>query len=191
MLAPLLSPDLPAVPWITTWSDEHRYEVRPCRWAGGRPAVWQPHNPGSGTPLFKVRHMVRARQAIARQLCGVCGRFVTEGDRWIVPIGAIVIVNGAEACALQEPFVHTRCMAHALELCPALMPAFDRTKQGPVPLTVDWFAETFSATGAVVNQEFGTAVPAGNNVVTALAVCLRRHHFQRLFPHGIIRMMQR
>ncbi len=61
------------VPWNAGWSSEARYEVRPCRWVGGRLALWSPHTPGVGKPIFAKPHMVRQRRSIAEMRCTVCG----------------------------------------------------------------------------------------------------------------------
>src|SRR4051812_17373018 len=57
------------VPWNAGWSAEERYEIRPCRWVNGELALWSPHLPGEGKPLFAKPHMVRQRRSIAEMRC--------------------------------------------------------------------------------------------------------------------------
>jgi hypothetical protein len=71
------------VPWVTLWSEEDRPEVRPCRFANGFPALWMPHRPGVGTPVFKRKHPVRQRRAAALGLCETCGKPIADNDRWL------------------------------------------------------------------------------------------------------------
>jgi len=52
-------------PWNASWSGENRYEIRPCRYVGGNLAMWSPHLPGVGVPIFAKPHMVRQRKSIA------------------------------------------------------------------------------------------------------------------------------
>lgn len=60
-------------PWNAAWSAEDSYQIRPCRWVGGKLAIWSPHKPGEGRPIFAKPHIVRQRQSVARFLCTVCG----------------------------------------------------------------------------------------------------------------------
>ena len=70
------------VPWNAAWSSEEHFEIRNCRWAQGRLAVWQPNTPDMGAPLFAKPHHVRQRRSIAQMLCTVCGNPTKRGDRW-------------------------------------------------------------------------------------------------------------
>src|SRR5437870_2261512 len=76
------------VPWNAAWSGELRYEVRPCRWAGGNLALWSPHAPGDGKPVFAKPHMVRQRRSIAEMRCTVCGERTIAPDRWWFKLGS-------------------------------------------------------------------------------------------------------
>lgn len=104
------------VPWNASWSSEARYEIRPCRWTGGQLALWSPHSPGVGRPIFAKPHMVRQRQSIARMLCTVCGEPTPKNDRWWFALGQYV---GDYFMTTEAP-VHRRCADLALELCPHL-----------------------------------------------------------------------
>lgn len=105
-------------PWNASWTAEERFEVRPCRWAGGRPAIWQPHKPGDGKPIFAKPHSVRQRRSIAEMRCTVCGLETAEGylDRWW--FGLVEYRDGW--WMTQEAPVHLDCAILALEHCPHL-----------------------------------------------------------------------
>ena len=47
-------------------SGERRFEIRPCRWTGGKLTVWPPNKPGEGEPLFRKSHMARQRRAVGQ-----------------------------------------------------------------------------------------------------------------------------
>lgn len=104
------------VPWNAAWSAEDRYEVRPCRWAGGMLAVWSPHAPGQGRPVFAKPHMVRQRRSIAEMRCTVCGETTPDHDRWWFKLGKI---TEGHFMTTEAP-VHLQCARHALKVCPHL-----------------------------------------------------------------------
>lgn len=104
------------VPWNASWSAEApRYEIRPCRYAGGRLAVWQAHKPGEGRPLFASPHMVRQRRSIAERRCTVCGEPVDWTNASWFPFGRWYPEG---YWASTESPVHHECAALALETCP-------------------------------------------------------------------------
>lgn len=104
------------VPWNASWSSEQRYEIRPCRWANGQLALWMPHTPGVGEPIFAKPHMVRQRQSVARFLCTVCGEHTPEDDRWWFQLGQ---VQEGYFMTTEAP-VHRCCADQALLVCPHL-----------------------------------------------------------------------
>lgn len=104
------------VPWNAMWSGEERYEVRPCRYASGKMAVWQPFAPGTGKPLFAKPHMVRQRRSIAEFRCTVCGELTAAGDRWWFGLGRF---HDGWYMTTEAP-VHHRCALHAQKVCPHL-----------------------------------------------------------------------
>lgn len=108
------------VPWIAAWSDEFAQEdVKPCPHAAGDLAMWLPDLPGSGKPLFKVMHPVRHRAAIGKLLCMVCGEPTPSNDRWLIPFGAWIRIDGRWMFAVEPP-MHGACLDHALQHCPDL-----------------------------------------------------------------------
>ena len=106
----------PVIPWVNEWSGEAGYDVRPCRYAGNRPALWQRHAPGTGAPRFRTKHLVRERKAIAESRCATCGEPSTEGDRWVFPLGDWVGNGGL--LILDDPPTHRACADLAMTLCP-------------------------------------------------------------------------
>lgn len=105
------------VPWNASWTGEDAYEVRPCRWVGGAPAIWSPHRPGEGRPLFAAPHMVRQRRSIAEMRCTVCGERTPPDDRWWFRLGQPF---DRWAFVTTEAPVHHRCATLAHEVCPHL-----------------------------------------------------------------------
>lgn len=70
-------------PWNAMWSEDDRYEVRPCRHAGGQLAIWQPQT----CKGFARPNMVRQRKSIAELVCTVCGLPTAVNDRWWFALG--------------------------------------------------------------------------------------------------------
>lgn len=104
------------VPWNAGWTAEERFEVRPCRYANGHLAVWQPFAPGEGKPIFAKPHQVRQRRSIAEMRCTVCGEKTRPDDRWWFGLGTAV---GDRWMTTEAP-VHRACADHAFETCPHL-----------------------------------------------------------------------
>ena len=104
-------------PWNASWTAEDSYEIRPCRWASGKLALWSPHKPGEGKPIFAKPHMVRQRRSIAEMRCTVCGEMTVQTDRWWFGLG-----NQIESgwFATTEAPVHYACATLALRVCPHL-----------------------------------------------------------------------
>lgn len=144
------------VPWNAGWSAEERYEVRPCRWAGGRLALWSPHKPGEGRPIFAKPHMVRQRRSVAQMLCTVCGE-PTKTDRWWFGLGAI---QEGYFMTTEAP-VHRRCAELALTLCPHLRGQEDALR--PFPLR--WTVLSAIVGGPATENDFGVKIPEGTRVV--------------------------
>jgi len=105
-----------AAPWNAAWSAEERYEIRPCRYASGFPALWMPHKPGEGRPIFAKPHMVRQRRSIIEWRCTVCGQTTASGDRWWFKLGTM---QEGWFMTTEAP-VHHRCGVKALSVCPHL-----------------------------------------------------------------------
>lgn len=116
MTAPLTFGGLP-VPWNAMWSGEtQQCQVRPCRWVDGRLAVWSPHRPGVGRPIFAKPHFVRQRQSVTRLLCTVCGEHTPPADRWWFGHGQM---TDRHFMTMESP-VHRACAELALSVCPHL-----------------------------------------------------------------------
>ena len=107
----------PVIPWNASWTGEDRYEVRPCRWAGGRLAIWSPHKPGEGNPIFAKPHFVRQRKSIVAGICTVCGEETHINDRWWFGLGHQVPDEGIAWSTTEAP-VHHACAEVAMKVCP-------------------------------------------------------------------------
>lgn len=106
-------------PWNASWTGEDRFEVRPCRYAENRLAMWQPHRPGVGRPIFAKPHFVRQRKSIAEMRCTVCGERTDEADWWHFGHG-----EWRDGLWMtQEAPVHFACAQLAQRVCPHIRKA--------------------------------------------------------------------
>jgi hypothetical protein len=105
-------------PWNASWTAEDEYDIRPCRWAGGKLAIWSPHRPGEGRPVFAKPHMVRQRRSVAEYRCTVCGEKTPPHDRWTFWLGDTTIPGWAFVTT--EAPVHAACAEKAMRACPHL-----------------------------------------------------------------------
>lgn len=147
-------------PWNAAWTAESRYEVRPCRWVGGKLAVWQPHIPGEGKPIFAKPHQVRQRRSIAELRCTVCGEKTPAGDRWWFGLGRM---QDGYFMTTEAP-VHHRCAELALKVCPHLRGRADTLERFPAGAVV------LSALvgGPAVEGDFGLRVTVDRPVIGSL-----------------------
>lgn len=156
-------------PWNASWTGEDRYEVRNCRWAGGKPALWSPHAPGEGKPIFAKPHMVRQRRSVAEYLCTVCGEKTQTRDRWWFGLGNPL---PGWALATTEAPVHRACADLALKVCPHLR------NLGHGPLR--WFPPDAVVSaiigGAATDRDFGVNLN-GRKVVGHLKFVWKRSPF--------------
>jgi hypothetical protein len=163
------------VPWNASWSSEARYEIRPCRWVGGQLAVWSPHSPGVGRPIFAKPHMVRQRMSIAKMLCTVCGEPTVKGDRWWFALGE----NREGYFMTTEAPVHRRCADLALVKCPHLQR--NECAQDLTPFPEGHTVLRAIVGGAVTDEDFGVKMN-GRRVVG---------HLKLAWPASAINVVQR
>ncbi len=153
------------VPWNAAWTGEDRYEVRPCRWAGGSLAVWSPHKPGEGRPLFAKPHMVRQRMSIARFVCTVCGEPTPPQDRFWFRLGQF---QDGWFMTTEAP-VHRCCAETALKFCPHL-----RGREADLePFPKAYSVLSAIVGGSAVDKDFGLRAVAGRRVVGHLKFAWR------------------
>lgn len=137
------------VPWNASWSDEDTYQVRNCRWVNGMPAMWSPHRPGQGRPIFAKPHMVRQRRSVAEMRCTVCGERTPPFDRWWFRLGS-TNVPGWALVTTESP-VHRSCADLALGVCPHLR-ALDG---GPWPFPQPDAVVKAIVGGVATDRDFG------------------------------------
>lgn len=154
------------VPWNASWTGEDLYEVRNCRWASGRPAIWSPHRPGEGKPIFAKPHMVRQRRSIQEMRCTVCGEQTPAWDRWWFRLGNQI---DGWAFATTEAPVHRACADLALRVCPHLR----RLDDGPVPFDPPDAVVRAVVGGAATERDFGVNL-GGRAVVGHLKFVWKR-----------------
>lgn len=156
---------LPRVPWNAGWTGEEAFEVRPCRYAGGRLAIWQPFAPGAGKPIFAKPHQVRQRKSIAEMRCTVCGERTPADDRWWFGLGTF---DGDWWMTTEAP-VHRACADHAFEVCPHL-----RARAiGPEPMPGGFKVVATLVGGDAVDHDFGVRV-GGRAVIGSLKLAWPR-----------------
>lgn len=151
------------VPWNAQWTGEARFEVRPCRWASGQLAIWSPHLPGEGRPIFAKPHPVRQRRSVAEMLCTVCGRPTPAGDRWWFALGE----HRDEWFMTTEAPVHRACAELALENCPHLKRNGCAADLTPMPGGYSILESIVG--GADFENEYGVKT-AGRRIVGALKI---------------------
>lgn len=153
------------VPWNAGWSGEEAFEIRPCRHALGRLAIWQPHAPGQGRPIFAKPHFVRQRRSIAEMRCTVCGEQTPLADRWWFGHGQID--GDARMFRTTEAPVHLACAHRALRLCPHL-----RGRESDLrPMPAGFRVEGAMLNRETVNADFGVNIMPGQTVIGALKIC--------------------
>lgn len=151
------------VPWNASWSSEESFAIRPCRYADGRRAIWQPYSPGRGRPIFARPHSVRQRRSIAEMRCTVCGDATPIDDRWWFGHGQ---VDGLWFRTQEAP-VHHGCAVRGRELCPHL-----RDMASPLRRFPDRFSVHATLIGGpAVKTDFGLDIAPGEIVVGTLKLC--------------------
>lgn len=159
------------VPWNAAWTGEAGCEVRPCRYAGGRLAVWQPFKPGVGRPLFALPHVVRQRKSIAEMRCTVCGHRTQPDDRWHFALGdECTLSNGDPGLMTTEAPVHKACADLALSLCPRLK----ALRATPLPFPRAYDIACAFVGGPAVARDFGLTINPAQPVVGSLKLLIAR-----------------
>lgn len=161
------------VPWNASWSSEERFEIRPCKYAGNRLAVWQPFKPGQGKPVFAKPHNVRQRRSIAEMRCTVCGEKTEFGNRWWWPRGSW---QQGFWMTTEAP-VHHSCADLAMQRCPEL------SKAGHAPTPYPEGHKTLFALvgGESFERDFGLKT-GGRDVVGSLKLAWRNPWFLEATP---------
>jgi len=159
-------------PWNASWTGEDAYEVRNCRWAGGKPALWSPHKPGEGRPVFAKPHMVRQRRSVAEYRCTVCGEKTPINDRWWFCLGNQI--PGWSFATTEAP-VHRACADLAVKVCPHLR----NLGHGPVRWSPPDAVVSAIIGGAATDRDFGVNLN-GRKIVGHLKFVWRHTPFSIL-----------
>lgn len=163
------------VPWNASWSGENRHEIRPCRWVDGQLAIWSPHRPGEGRPLFAKPHMVRQRKSIALMLCTVCGESTPSNDRWWFALGEY---REGWFITTEAP-VHRVCADLAIQHCPHLRRNGCADDLSPFPKGYSILSAVVG--GSLTDEDFGVKV-GGRKVIG---------HLKIGWPQQMIRVVRR
>lgn len=152
------------VPWNASWTGEEEFEVRNCRWVGGKPAVWQKHAPGVGQPIFAKPHMVRQRRSIAEMRCTVCGEKTPTDDRWWFRLGRID--DQTQTYMTTEAPVHKACADHARKVCPHLR----SLGVDPQPMPGGYQIMSALVAGHKVREDFNLSLSKDRPVIGAMKI---------------------
>ena len=128
-------PDLKP-PWTAAWTGEQAFRVQPSRDFPGMMELDQKQAPGEGEPIFAAIHVTRQRRGIIDQICHVCGRPTTPGDRCIFPAasgGLVRLHDGSEQYGCNVPPMHLACARRASRDCPHLA----KVREPPLACTAD------------------------------------------------------
>ena len=112
-----------AAPWTVSWSGEQGFRFVPSHEVPGLLELDQKSEPGAGQPLFTFMHAVRHREAMAGQLCHVCGKPTSREDRYIFPTasgGLVEMGDGTRQYGCNVPAMHRACADRARRTCPHL-----------------------------------------------------------------------
>lgn len=110
-----------AVPYTVSWSGENRFFVDRCPYSD-RLAICQSASPGVGKPQFGKPHSCRQREAIARNLCDICGKSLKNRTRVSLSHARVRgnAAAGGTGILQVEPLLHRECAAISLRFCPSL-----------------------------------------------------------------------
>lgn len=110
-------------PYVTAWSGEVGYAIRPSRMLDGRPAIFRATGrAGDGQPEWGIMSEERQRECVLRRKCQVC-------HRPLRPRAAFNLVQprdiGLGVPATDEPPTCDRCVPTVLRLCPGVRRQLD------------------------------------------------------------------
>ncbi len=108
------------VPYSVGWSDEARFWLAPCQYAGGMVAIHQEEKIGGGKPTFGKPHMNRQRRAIALCLCDVCGKPLKVRTKVSMSEERAVVAGDEILPTVVEPLCCRPCARLATQHCPHL-----------------------------------------------------------------------
>jgi hypothetical protein len=109
------------VPYTVAWQAEERtLYLGTCPHAN-RVALRQRHTRGAGKPLFGSPHADRQREAIACDLCDLCGRPLKNRTKVSLSQARSRMNAASPMDVLQvEPLLHKQCAAICMQHCPSL-----------------------------------------------------------------------
>ena len=136
-------------PYITAWTGEVGYVVRPAPILQGLPALfartgWR----GRGDPIWGKISEERQRECALRRLCQVCHRPLRAPGYSLVPLRVLAVSRGRGAT--HEPLTCAACLPTVLRSCPAIRRmAAGEHKDPLVGLRVSHYEVALQAIGPV------------------------------------------
>ncbi len=108
------------VPYTVSWSGEDAFCVARCAFTR-RSAICQAEARGAGRPRFGKPHWQRQREAIAKDLCDLCGRPLKMRTKVSLSHARLRTIGAEGPCVMQvEPMLHKECAAESISRCPSL-----------------------------------------------------------------------
>lgn len=112
------------MPYVAAWTGEDSFFLGPCAHSGtghGLKAIRQVQARGTGKPTFGKPHMDRQREAIARDLCDLCGKSLKARTKVSLSQARPEAHAVMPGDILQvEPLLHRECAAISVQHCPSL-----------------------------------------------------------------------
>jgi hypothetical protein len=109
------------VPWTVSWTQElEKGTVKPCPFAGGKPAFYAPEAIGMGKPAFGKMHPQRQRKAAWNGLCDICARPLKAKTKLSLSSVHPTMTNAGMRLLVHEPLCCITCAKISLQKCPHL-----------------------------------------------------------------------
>lgn len=108
-------------PYITAWTGEVGYTIRPSPLLRGMPCLFSKTGVrGRGEPVWGKISEERQRECVVRRLCQVCHRPIRRGPGYnLVPLRPIQLAGEVRG-ASNEPLTCHVCAGVSMKACPAL-----------------------------------------------------------------------
>lgn len=123
-------------PYVTAWSGETGYAVRPSKLLGGTPALFRRDGmPGLGEPEWGIMSEERQRECALRRRCQVCHRPLRlAGHAYnLVPTRPILGMPSTN-----EPLTCSACVPSVLRYCPGVRRHIDDGNEELNAALLEW-----------------------------------------------------
>lgn len=149
------------VPYVAAWTgEEGPWDIRPCEHAHGNLALFAPGAP-VGKPIFGRMDPARQRECIAARRCQVCHAYLeaTVYAAHLTSGATHMDIRGRPRLMLNEPPCCRACFTYAIQVCPALLGARNRSGRRPGLLRIRDEAADTQPVGVTVGPDDPDAPP--------------------------------